>query len=205
AAAATLAKGTSCSRTKAHCSTNTDCAANMTCQDGACASAPPECAHHADCAAKLGDHNICRPSDHVCVSLLSQDCVKVFGDDKDDNAAIFGMMLNLGGRGPDTQATFELAFSDFTAQFGGVPTGSKVRPLGLVECDQRVDPIRTAKYLAETIQVPAILGPSSSGVVLNVAQQVTIPAGVLIMPPGASSALITALPGKHGLIMRTAA
>jgi ABC-type branched-subunit amino acid transport system substrate-binding protein len=53
---------------------------------------------------------------------------------------------------------------------------------------------KEAKTLIENDKVAAIIGSSSSGVIIPVAEEVTCPAGMLLISPGATSAFITDLP-----------
>ena len=50
--------------------------------------------------------------------------------------------------------------------------------------------------------MPAIIGPAFSGVTLDVAQNITIPAGVLLFSPSATTTELTGL-SDHGLVWRT--
>lgn len=57
---------------------------------------------------------------------------------------------------------------------------------------------KAARTLIEKERVAAIIGSSSSGVIIPVAEEVTIPAGMLMISPGATSAYITDLPQDAG-------
>jgi branched-chain amino acid transport system substrate-binding protein len=170
-----------------------------------------ECATNDDCASQ-GDFTICS-SDRRCVSLLSEDCVKVRGDWRSPDAIYVGLFLKLTsqedggadlGANPDLRDAIELAFSELAVQVVGLPGGKNgaARPLVLVECDHTFDPIRAASYLTQTVRVPAIIGGYTSGVVIDVLQKVTVPQGVLFISPSATSAALSALP-TNNLFWRT--
>ncbi len=99
----------------------------------------------------------------------------------------------------------ELALDDFKQTVVGLPGGSggKPRPLVLVECDDGSDnttATKAANHLVD-IGVPAIIGPGGSGLVTAVVQSSTIPAGVFVITPSATS---TSLSGLNVLLWRTA-
>ncbi len=162
-----------------------------------------ECAGHSDCVALHGAHWICRP-DRQCVSLLSPECTQVRGDDTSDEAVIVGALANEGT--PQFGAA-ELARSDFERAVGGLPARgeTKPRPFVLVGCQYPFggSPLPAARYLVETIGVPAILGGQGSQPTVEIAQAVTIPAGALLISALAQSDLITSL-DDDDLVFRTA-
>ncbi|MBX3264744.1 MAG: ABC transporter substrate-binding protein [Labilithrix sp.] len=169
-----------------------------------------ECAANADCAAK-GEYNVCRKSDGRCVSLLSPDCARVVGDYKDDNAILIGSLLPTAGpdqsSGLPIQNSIELAIEDFRS-VGNVaprPGSTARRPLVLVGCNDNSEnetAIRAARHLANEVGVPAIIGAAFSGITIAVANEVTIPSGVLLISPSATSVAITQL-ADDGLVWRT--
>jgi branched-chain amino acid transport system substrate-binding protein len=224
ASAATLAllAGYGCSllisQDAAQCHDDADCLhfGAARCVQGGCmpadAAAPVECALNQDCASR-GDFQVCRAADHRCISLLSQDCVNVHGDWANDNAIYIGLLLKLVssqdggadlGANPDLRNATELAFDELAQQVVGLPGGKngKPRPLVLVECDHGKDPVRAASYLTRTVQVPAIIGGYTSGVVITVLSDVTVPDGVLFISPSATSAALSSLSTNH-LFWRT--
>src|SRR5262252_7553939 len=65
---------------------------------GGCSSGDDDAGGQAEdctkkCAAANGQHFVCRKSDQACVSLLSEHCTEVFGDDTTDDAVILGAMF----------------------------------------------------------------------------------------------------------------
>lgn len=197
-----LAKGSAFSET--HCS------AERVCVSGGGVS----CKVNADCLAKLGDRSICRKSDQTCVSLLSPECTEVTGGDtyKDDNAIVLGSILP--EQGPDTSTgqacinAITLATEEIAGNVGGLPAvtqGGALRKLVFVRCNDSSDrptAVRAAQHLTETVRVPAIIGPAFSGITIQVATDVTIRAGTLIISPSATSAAITNI-SDQGLVWRT--
>jgi hypothetical protein len=195
---------------------NADSGAMMGTEAGAdVVVAAQECTTNAECISKLGDFSICRKIDFKCAKLLSPDCPQVLGNWKDDNAVILGSILPIIG--PDKSGGIPLldaiavGIDDFTSGANGLPPilgGSVRRPIAVVGCSEESDdpndstaPVRTAKHLVEDVKVPAIIGASFSGDTQQSAQ-VTIPAGVLLMSPTATSVAITDLQ-DNGLVWRT--
>ncbi|MBX3231774.1 MAG: ABC transporter substrate-binding protein [Labilithrix sp.] len=171
---------------------------------------PGECKVNADCMGR-GEFWVCRKSDQACVSLQSQDCSKIVGSYKDDNAIIIGSVLPTTGddltSGVPIENAIALAIQDFSGN-GHLPPrpGTTARrPLVLVGCTDASDDdvaVRAAKHLAEGLEVPAIIGAAFSGITIKVATDVTIPAGTLLISPSATSVAITGLQ-DDGLVWRT--
>ena len=199
------------------CSRSEDCAAfeGTLCIDNACVipapGTPGECRKHADCAHR-GDDWICRSRDRVCAPLRSPDCPFVSGNYQSDNAVFIGSLLETEGEfestGRPAQNAIQLALKDLDLANKGLPPvpgegDLNRRPLVLVGCNSGSDPIAAARHLVEHVQVPAIIGSSFSGVTIQVATEVTIPAQVLLISPSATSAAITQLQDDH-LVWRTA-
>ncbi len=174
------------------------------------------CSTNADCVKKLGDFSICRKADLTCTKLLSPDCPQVIGDWKNDNAVILGSILPIVGAdkpgGIPLLNSIALAVDDFTSGANGLPPAvgsSSRRPIVVVACSEESDelndaeaPVRSARHLVDDVRVPAILGASFSGDTQAVAQ-ITIPKGVLLMSPTATSVALTDLQ-DNGLVWRTA-
>jgi len=174
-----------------------------------------ECTVNQDCISKLGDFTICRKSDFKCAKLLTPDCTAVAGDWKNDNAIVLGAVVPL--QGPDKGGgiprfnSMTVAIDDFRSGSSGLPPAAGStdrRPLAIVGCTEQTDdtndtdaPTRSAKHLVENVKVPAIIGAAFSGNTQKVAQ-VTIPAGVFLMSPTATSVVITNLQ-DNGLVWRT--
>jgi branched-chain amino acid transport system substrate-binding protein len=197
------------------CSVDADCAAlgGGACVAGVCTTgaAARECTKNADCASR-GAFTICNHAKGTCAALKSKECTTVEGDYADDDALIIGSVLPTAGDDKDTGRAMEnsirLALWDFRDSSGGVPlpSGTKKRPFVLVGCNDNSDSdtaVVAADHLANTVGVPAIVGASFSGITIQVATKVTIPAGVLLISPSATSVAITDL-ADEGLVWRTA-
>lgn len=168
-----------------------------------------ECATNQDCP---GDHRICRRSDGVCVSMLTSECQTVLGDYKDEDAIIIGATVALTGSnasvGIPEKNAIDLALLDFRTSANGlppVPGSTKRRPLSVVVCDDAASTEvakRSAEHLVNTLEVPAVIGPSWSGVAVTLLTELTIPTQTLMIGTGTTSPDFTALP-KDGLFFRT--
>ena len=168
------------------------------------------CARNSECiAANAGKPAICRKNDHICVSLINDDCPNVSGPVDDDNAIVIGTLFTLKGTnkssGVARTQSVELALGEITQTIVGLPGGvaGAPRPLVALECDDSSDvtvATRAAKHLRD-VGVPAIIGPGGSGIVAAVAQSVTIPSGIFLISPSATSATLS---GLDPLVWRTA-
>ncbi len=217
AAGALAAADTSCSLivdTNANqCTTTSDCSAfpgARTCVDGVCVTSS-NCKVNADCASQ-GQYFICRKDTLACVNLASPDCTDITGNYADDNAFIFGSLLPTSGpdvtTGKPIEQAIEMAIGEFTSSSNGLPPAigaTANRPLVVVSCSDQSDTTtaeRAATHLVSDVGVPAIIGSAFSGITISVATAVTIPAGVLLFSPSATSDAITSLLDK-GLVWRT--
>ena len=168
-----------------------------------------ECATNQDCP---GDNRICRKSDGVCVSLVTAECQTVLGDYKDEDAVILGATVALTGSnasvGIPEKNAIDLALLDFRTSANGlppVPGSTKRRPLSVVVCDDAASTEvakRSTEHLVNTLEVPAIIGPSWSGVAVTLLTTLTIPTQTLMIGTGTTSPDFTSLP-KDGLFFRT--
>lgn len=184
----------------------------------ASASAPVaarECAKNADCASR-SEASICRKDDGVCVALASADCrVQAAPEDVANDATVwFGTMFPLSG--PDAPVfgtanahAAELARREIMEVTHGLPAaraGGDVRPLGIVSCDDAIDPARAARHLVDDLRVQAVIGFSTSNELLELARSLFIPRGVLAFSALNRSPLIRDIvhpPGTPRLVWRT--
>ena len=168
-----------------------------------------QCTTNQECTTKLNAPALCRKSDHICSRILSPDCQTIKGDSTNDDAIFIGSLnsvtLDNGPSGIARQSSADLALAEiFTNTGGGIrptPTGTP-RPLVLVECDDSVNAVVPATHLVKDLEVPAIIGIASSSNVIDVATNVTVPAGVLVISAAATSPAITLLPDNN-LVWRT--
>ncbi|HEU4403692.1 MAG TPA: ABC transporter substrate-binding protein [Polyangiaceae bacterium] len=163
---------------------------------GACDSDDGDDAPAADCTkqcqAANGAHFVCRKSDGQCVSLLSDNCREVLGDDTSDDAVILGSIFTTTSDNPSAALVgvsihngLVMAMEEFPAE--GLPPlrpGGKRRPLVFVGCDDRSEvsvAVAAAKHLAETVQVPAVLGFNNSSLLIQAARQAAVPNNTLVL------------------------
>ncbi len=220
AAAALLPALAACSvlldNSPTQCSSDGECRgrggefATSVCYSGRClAVGARPCATNSECASALGVPAVCRSRDHRCGALLSAECTKVVGDVTNDNTIVLGTIFTTTGtNGPSGEArqrSAEVALNEITLSVGGIRSGPSgvPRPLALVACDDTLDSIKPATHLIDDVGVPAIVGVAASSRVIDVATSVTIPKGVLLISPTATSAAITSLADAN-LVWRTA-
>jgi len=169
----------------------------------------PSCSTNQQCIeAHAGAPYRCRSSDQQCVPLLSQDCPRYLADEADlesDAAIYIGLLVVDDRNGAQGEEAVEMARSEIQlATGGGVPTspGSVPHPLVIISCNtDGGDPSGAARHLVQEVQVSALLGGFRSDNVLSVAQEYTIPSGVLQIAPSATADPISAL-DDHDLVYR---
>lgn len=177
-----------------------------------------ECRVGFDLTSVCGEHGYCEPL------TFPRRCDPFPADLQTDpeyaNAILYGMMADLGleaNRQAVRAAT--LAIELVNGQDGLVDDGDE-RPFGLVACDyqsdadggsghrderSRLEAAReTARFLADVLEVPAILGPTSSTETEIVYVDVTRPEGTLLLSPRADAASLARLDtSDSGLFWRT--
>lgn len=190
------------------CASDDDCASfgGGTCTGGICSP----CSSNDDCKVR-GPFYICNKTTGSCASLKSKECTTVDGDYTNDAAFLIGSLLPTAGSDKDTgramQNSIRLALGDFLDASNGLPLlpGSTKRPFVVVGCNDNSDSdtgVVAAKHLVADLGVPAIIGAAFSGITIKVATTVTIPGGVLLLSPSATSVAITDLQ-DNGLVWRT--
>jgi hypothetical protein len=109
--------------------------------------------------------------------------------------------------GDDNARGVALARDDFQSVLGGIPVpGTRPRPIGLVECDDAVDPLAAARHLALDVRVPAVIGFHMSKEAVDLANEVLIPNRVLAVAAPNRSAFLSSVPrapGEARLVWRT--
>lgn len=138
--------------------------------------APGSCQTNAECVEANADEPYrCRPSDHTCVALRSDECPIVVGAASNPNAVYFGAFATLDGATPEDNPVLwahELALSELGGDNnnGGLPDGpdGKRRPLVMIACENRDGYVEPAmKHLAEEVEVPAVIGTLKPGDLLR--------------------------------------
>src|SRR5262249_36490072 len=124
---------------------------------------------------------------------------------------VFGTIFPLtggdGSTGRPMRSSVDLAINDFKVNGNGIlpePGGTARRPLVAVHCDDHGESERAlaaARHLPDVVGVPAIVGAAFSGITIDVATEVTIARGTLLLSPSATSAAITEL-ADDGLVWR---
>jgi branched-chain amino acid transport system substrate-binding protein len=175
------------------------------------------CNVNADCTMQPA---ICRPDamsgKKVCVQLLSKECDRTLpalspGMAVDENAILLGGIFSLQGTNASSGLarvnSVQIAMDNIARDVVGLPggMGGKPRPLLTVVCTDtdaaNVDVSQTAAQHLIDIGAAAVMGPGSSGLVLNVTKVVTIPKGEFLITPSATT---TQLTGLDPLVWRTA-
>ncbi len=170
--------------------------------DADASTSAAECTRNIDCnqgeSAGGNSAAICVKPEGRCVPLLSPDCRTLTGDYESDPIVI-GSLFSLTGAQAGTnlprQQAAMLAVEEIN-RAGGVPRGATsadARPLLLVSCDESVDLVRAANHLVNGLRVPAIVGPNTSQDVLDLANELTIRAGVVTMTPSGLASSIADL------------
>jgi len=167
------------------------------------------CSTNRECIERYdGEPYLCRKSNHRCAWLLNRDCPRYLGDSSDlqnDDAIYLGLLVVDDLNGTEGEAAVELARSEIQLALGGgvrTSASSPVHPLVIVSCNtDGGDPINAARHLTQDVEVSALLGGFVSSNVLSVAQQYTIPEGVLQIAPSATADPISAL-DDHDLVYR---
>jgi hypothetical protein len=180
------------------------------------ASPAAGCTSNAACAADAGGAPaLCRKDTGKCVALEAPGCQVLASPESlaSDDTVWFGAMFPVTGpasRGygrPAVEAV-DLGRRDFNETVGGLPPvrpGGPRRLIGLVACNDADEPARVAAHLVDTVGVPAILGFARSKEVLDLAESLFIPRGVLALATNTASMLssIPHAPGEPRLVWRT--
>lgn len=158
-----------------------------------------QCTEAATAAAATGESVLaaCVKPEGRCVKLLSEDCTQITGE-LSDNAILIGSMFATAGAQGQTNVQRQASAMLATEQIndvGGVPGAAPgtSRKLVMVSCNASPDPRRAARHLANALKVPAIVGPNTSQDTLDVSEDVTIPAGTVVISPTAVASSIASL------------
>lgn len=118
-----------------------------------------------------------------------------------------GVLLPTSGNLKEYGAALENGIRLAVKQLNAAAVGTFGGPIiELISGDSGETPSQSAseaRRLVEAAGVAAIIGPLTVVEVLSVAEQVTIPEGVVQLVPASTSPLITELPDAHGFIFRT--
>lgn len=169
------------------------------------------CNVNADCKMQPA---VCKASQ--CVQLLSAECTTTIpalaqGQAVDDNAIVLGGIFSLLGTNASSGVarlnSVQLAVENVARDVVGLPggAGGKPRPLLVVGCTDTDSAnadvsLKAAQHLVD-IGAAAVMGPGTSGLVLNVAKTVTMPAKEFLITPSATT---RDLSGLSPYVWRTA-
>jgi branched-chain amino acid transport system substrate-binding protein len=197
------------------CDKSTDCARRgpefegFVCKQHVCVETKNSCATVSDCNTTEGGP-LATCVEGQCVQLTSEDCPEVVPADAVRDGTIFiGSMAPLKGEyvgnGLPAVLGATLALEELDERANGIPigVGGERRRLAIIKGHVVDEPMRESKHLFYGVREAAIIGPAFSGVTLDVAAEVSIPAGVLLLSPSATSPAITDL-DDDGLVWRTA-
>ncbi|MFO0761195.1 MAG: ABC transporter substrate-binding protein [Byssovorax sp.] len=209
-------KGLCVAPTAPKCTKDADCTSATSDQicnkDGACVDV--ECSKNQTCANKNGAYSICRKN--ACIKLTTELCQTVYSTKDnhqdaylDENAFFVGSILpsdTYDPIGPVIENAAKLALDDFKKQ-NGLPaaTGTGRRPMVLIGCNDgpNGDQGKVAvNHLIDDLGIQAILGYAFSGTTIELATDVTVPKGVLLFSPSATSNDITQIKDED-LLWRT--
>jgi ABC-type branched-subunit amino acid transport system substrate-binding protein len=146
-----------------------------------------ECTLNSEC----NDDQRCS-SAGFCANLLSPECnILQWPEDGHDDVVFLGSIMSTSGIFANLvqplENAFQLAVEDFNEVTAGLQDGSKIAWVG---CDATpgVDAaVAAAEHLRDNVEAPAIVGPIFSEQVREVAEQVTVPAGMFVISPTASA------------------
>ena len=163
-----------------------------------------QCDGNSDCS----DGEVCALASETCRSITTEMCGELVGAYDDDDAQWIGIILPLSGTNAESGVYVLGAMTqalDEINQLGG-PGGNQSARLAALVCDDAGDSdqgVEVADYLVETLQVPAIIGPAYSKVSLEVAREVAIPTGTLMLLPSSTATEFSTL-DDDDLVWRTA-
>jgi ABC-type branched-subunit amino acid transport system substrate-binding protein len=196
------------------CRNDDDCR-NVAMVDLVCVSntcvAPPDpldspCESNQECVDRFDEDHICG-ANSFCASLSTELCPKfVRPDDVDPDEIVWlGSILAVSPPFDEAIGPIENAVQLAVEDFDSVASLAGGKKVGWVGCDSQGDSeqaVEAARYLVDSIGVPAIVGPAFSGEMIDVVEEVTVEAKVFVISPTATAKSITTLDDK-GLAWRT--
>ncbi|NVB42704.1 ABC transporter substrate-binding protein [Pseudenhygromyxa sp. WMMC2535] len=154
------------------------------------------CSTHTECVAAHTENWLCGCAGE-CIEALTPECqiIKWPDDTPQDNVVFVGSIMPTSPPFDSLvlpiQNAMQLAFEDFNDETQ-LADGQKIAWVG---CDSQGGSaaVTAAHHLVDEICVPAIVGPVFSESVIAVAEEVTVPGGVFLISPTATSKKITSL------------
>jgi hypothetical protein len=147
---------------------------------------PVACTLNSDC----NDDQRCS-SAGACASLLSAECdILQWPDEGRDDVVFLGSIMSTSGIFASLVQPLENAFQLAVEDFNGTASlqdGSKIAWVG---CDASagIDAAQAAaEHLRDNVEAPAIVGPIFSEQARQIAEEVTVPAGMFVISPTTSA------------------
>ena len=148
------------------------------------------CTTNTECREANSDDFFCNPSGE-CQSLLSAECTKVrYPSGEIDNVVWIGSIFA-------TQPPFDILVQPLEnavqlaiTDFNGITSLQGGAKIGWVACDETAGTTAAqaaATHLSDVVGVQAIVGPTFSQAVIDVAENVTVDAGVFTVTPTATN------------------
>ena len=176
-----------------------------------------ECTGNRECLeAHGGAPFLCRKSDGRCVDSSLHGCQPHASpqDYADDRTLWFGLMVATSGQvwkefGERDVHVTELAVGHFNKVTGGIPSQTSpesASPLAFIVCDDTADGLEKARYLAEEVRVPAVIGFTDSKSAIDLASREFLPKHVVTIVSSGASPAIRSIPQPEGsprLLWRT--
>jgi len=176
----------------------------LVCLLSACSLGNPErerCATSAECQAVFGVGFYCEVSDGTCASAVTATCPEIFPADaaSDPSALLFGTIFD---RSSPNQLAREKAARLFVSAINTRSIDG--RQVALLHCDtSATEAVEAARFLSR-VDVPAIIGPSSSSDVETVFTAIRDDE-VLVISPSATATQLGRIDSREpGLLWRTA-
>jgi hypothetical protein len=177
-----------------------------------------ECNTNQECTTRLGAPAVCLKTAKKCHALESDICKigpsKVepgAGSDAgsgtpvwlDDDVILFGMYDIFAQVTSKTRLQSALlAFREVNRYANGIPGRDKPRPILLIYCDYSQDKDKGYEHLKE-LEIPAIIGPVHSLDFAELANNHTVPGGMLLMGTHIQTPVVTSIKDS-GLVWRPA-
>ena len=147
----------------------------------------PECTKNTDC---LDQPALCRQSDKTCQKLVSAECVvKAESSDLTNDSTLWFGLLSPRNDSPHMEAAADLVRWQISKNSNLPPAepNGKRRPLGFVSCTTDNMAFEKSMEHLLNLELPALVGPNSSGDVVNLLNNYTVKNGILAMSPTAAA------------------
>jgi tRNA A-37 threonylcarbamoyl transferase component Bud32 len=172
------------------------------------------CTTNKGCTEKNGGKaSVCNQGSGACVVLEEAGC-KILaepGEVESEKTIWIGAMFPLTGpranHGIEAMRAVDLGRRDFAQIAKGISRASGTQPLAVLSCDDADGGEASARHLVAA-GVPAVIGFSLSQEVIDLANEIFLPAHVMMVPAHNASPLITKIlqpKGEPRLIFRTSA